>query len=276
MSQAALSSVDEHLTFDNDIYRTAPSRLSWLTRTFPTASFYYQFLWNVCRSSAIARRGRYGDREWSRTSHEVLESLESVGVQVEVSGVQHIRRLNSPCVFVANHMSMFETMVLPAIIRPIRPVTFVVKQSLLEYPLFGHIIRSRDPIAVSRDNPREDFRVMMNGGAERIEKGLSVVVFPQATRGVSFSASQFNTIGVKLARRANVPVIPIALMTDAWGNGKWLKDLGPIDPNKKVHIAFGEPIQIKDRGAEQQTQIVNYIHAKLKLWNPGVDQCEAI
>ena len=267
MSQQVLTSGDELLTFDNDVYRTAPRRLSWFSRTFPTCSFYRQFFWNVCRSSGQARRGRYGDREWSVTSYEVLQSLESVGVEFEVSGVEHIRGLQSPCVFVGNHMSMCETIVLPSIIQPVRPVTFVVKQSLLEYPLFRHIIRSRDPIAVSRENPREDLKEMMNGGDERLRQGISIVVFPQTTRSDTFEPSQFNSIGVKLALRANVPVIPIALKTDAWGNGKRFKDLGPIDPAKKVQIAFGEPLSIEQRGARQHQEIVSYIEAKLSQWS---------
>ena len=243
--------------------------MSWFARTFPTCNFYRKFAWNVYRSSVKARRGKYGDLQWSRTSHQVLESLESVGVRAELSGVEHIRQLESPCVFVANHMSMFETIVLPAIIQPIRDVTFVVKQSLLEYPVFRHVVRTRDPIAVSRDNPREDFKAVMKGGIERLQKGISIVVFPQTTRALTFDPSQFNTIGVKLALRAKVPVVPIALMTDAWGNGKWFKDLGPIDPKKTVHIAFGEPIVIQGRGAQQHQQIINYIEAKLNHWSSG-------
>ena len=266
--------MDEHLSFDHDVYRTACD-VSWFSRTFPSFSFYRRFFWNVYRSSVKARRGLYGDREWSQTSYKVLKSLESVGIQVELRGVEHIRRLKTPCVFVANHMSMFETMVMPAIIRPVRPVTFVVKESLLRYPLFRHVLRTRDPIAVSRENPREDFKAMMHGGVERLDKGISVVVFPQTTRSLTFEGSQFNTIGVKLARRANVPVIPVALRTDAWGNGKWFKDLGQIDPNKKVHIAFGEPIAIHDRGVDEQAAIVDYIHDKLSQWNSDRDSAAA-
>ena len=214
-----------------------------------------------------ARNGNYGDLEWSQTSYQVLSSLESVGVKVELSGVEHLRQLGAKCVFVANHMSMFETMVLPAIIRPVCPVTFVVKQNLLRYPVFRHIVRSRDPIAVSRQNPREDFRAMIQGGVARLQKGISVVVFPQTTRRQTFEASQFNSIGVKLALRANVPIIPIALKTDAWGNGKWLKDLGKIDTSKHVHIAFGKPIMIHDRGDKQQAAIIDFIDEKLSGWN---------
>lgn len=272
MSSKELISADEILSCD-DVYQTAPCRVSWCARTFPTFSFYRRFIWNVYRSSVKARRGTYDDLEWSRSSYQVLKALESVGVQFEITGVDRICRLESPCVFVANHMSMLETTVLPAIIQPIRDVAFVVKQSLLEYPVFRHVMRARDPIAVSRDNPREDFIAVMRGGQERLQKGISIVVFPQTMRCLTFDPSQFNTMGVKLARRAKVPLVPIALKTDAWGNGKWFTYLGPIDPNKVVHIAFGEPIMIEGRGRQQHQEIISYIAAKLSHWSTEGNSC---
>jgi hypothetical protein len=49
---------------------------------------------------------------------------------------------------------------------------------------------------------------MMDGGLARLKQGISIVVFPQTTRMVDFDASQFNSIGVKLAKKAGVPVVP--------------------------------------------------------------------
>ncbi|QDT06802.1 2-acyl-glycerophospho-ethanolamine acyltransferase [Rubripirellula lacrimiformis] len=235
-------------------------------RTFPTLHFYQQFVRNVLRSSRVAKRGRYDNETWSRTSFEVLRALESVGITVEVAGTGNLQSLHSPCVFVGNHMSMLETIVLPAIVQPICDVTFVVKQSLVDYPVFRHILGSRNPIAVSRVNAREDFKVVMTQGAERLQRGISVVVFPQTTRSTSFDPSQFNSIGIKLASRCGVPVIPIALRTDAWGNGKRIKDLGPIDPSKTVHFEFGSPIDVVGRGEAQHQQVIEFIESRLASW----------
>lgn len=257
----------ELIQYQDGVYRTTPRTVSLFSRCCPTLDFYRKFCWNVWRSSGVARRGKYGKREWSQTSYEVLRAIESVGVHAEISGIENVRGLDTPCVFVGNHMSMLETMVLPAIIQPVRDVTFVVKQSLLDYPIFRHIIRSRDPIAVSRSNPREDLKSMMNGGTERLENGISIVVFPQTTRSATFDPGQFNSIGVKLALRAKVPVIPIALKTDAWGNGKRLKDFGRIDIHKMVRFQFGEPLEIQGRGEQQHKQICEYIQKTLGKWN---------
>ncbi|QDV41392.1 2-acyl-glycerophospho-ethanolamine acyltransferase [Stieleria neptunia] len=260
---------NELLSDQDGDYRTADGPKRWMARSFPTVSFYRQFAWNVYRSSRIARQGKYGNQRWSETSFEVMQSLESVGVRFEVTGLRHLGDLTTPCVLIGNHMSMLETIVLPAIIQPIRDVTFVVKQSLMDYPVFRHILRTRDPIAVSRENPREDFKRVMTEGAERLAKGVSIVVFPQTTRSDSFDPGTFNSIGVKLAARAKVPVVPIALQTDAWGNGKWIKDLGPIDPRKTVRFAFGEPIAIEGRGDRQQQAVIDFIATKLDRWNAG-------
>ncbi|MEL6106427.1 MAG: lysophospholipid acyltransferase family protein, partial [Planctomycetota bacterium] len=229
-------------SFAGDRYCTEPRRIKPLHRLFPSFNFYRKFHWLVYQSSVKAKRGEYDGAAWSLSSHRVLHALESVGVEVEFEGLDHVRALKSSCVFVGNHMSMFETIILPSVIQPITDVTFVVKQSLLDYPIFRHVLRSRDPIGVSRDNPREDLKAVLGGGTERLKKGVSIIVFPQTTRSVTFEPDNFNTIGVKLAARAGVPVVPIALVTDAWGNGSWIKDLGPINPSKKVRLAFGEAI----------------------------------
>ena len=119
-------------------------------------------------------------------------------------------------------------MVLPAIIAPHREVTFVVKESLVRHPLFGHVMRSRDPIVVGRTDPRKDLETVMNKGPELISKGSSIIIFPQSTRSLVFKPEDFNSLGVKLARKTGVKVIPVALKTDFWGQGKLIKELGPL------------------------------------------------
>jgi 1-acyl-sn-glycerol-3-phosphate acyltransferase len=87
---------------------------------------------------------------------------------------------------------------------------------------------------------------------------------------------KFNSIGVKLAQRADVPVVPVALVTDAWPNGKLLKDFGKIDPTKTVRFSFGAPILIKGRGTDQNQQIIRFITTTLEAWQQaGADAVDA-
>ncbi len=237
-----------------------------MARALTSLTFYAQLVSIVIRGSAEAKRGRYGTPEWCRDSLATFRALESVGVTIEVSGIHSFAAVKGPCVFVANHMSTLETFILPTIIAPIKDATFVVKQSLVDYPVFKHIMRSRNPITVGRTNAREDLKSVLEGGTERLHSGMSIVIFPQTTRTPVFDPEQFNTIGIKLAKKAGVPVVPIALKTDAWGNGTFLKDYGKIDPSKKVHFAFGRPLWIKDRGAAEHQEALDFITGKLKEW----------
>ena len=247
-------------------YHTTPRRISWLARTFPSLVFFSRLTCNVLRAAAKAKWSTYTGQDWVKSSLEVLHALESVGVEFEITGINHLQQVDGPCLVVGNHMGTLETMVLPGIIQPFRNVTFVVKQALVNYPVFKHVMRSRNPIAVTQTDPRADLKLMLKGGQERLANGISLVVFPQGERSSGFEPSQFNSIGVKLAGRADVPIVPLALKTDAWPVGTILSDVGTIDPSKKVYFAFGEPLRVEGRGGKENEAIVQLISEKLRQW----------
>ena len=253
-----------HMNYANGIYHSPPSALSSSSVCFPSLKFYVKFLHIVFTSYAEARRGQYDGARWSLSSLAILRSLEAVGVFFEITGVDHFRTIDGPCVFIANHMSTLETVILPGIIQPIKDVTFIVKQNLLEYPVFKHILSARSPIAVTRKHPREDFKRVLEEGSAKLQTGTSIIVFPQTTRTTEFNPGQFNTIGIKLAKRAQVPVIPIGLVSDAWGIGKPIKDFGKIDPAKPVHFAFGPPLRVQGRGDAEHEQVLDFIRSHIE------------
>ena len=253
-------------------YRSPPFTPPLIARRLPSLAFYARAAPIVWRAGRKASRGPYDDGAWSRSSLEIFRALEAVGVRIEIDGVEGLAGVDGPCVFVGNHMSTLETFLLPTIIRPLKPVTFVVKKELAAYPVFGHVMRSRNPVLVGRANPRDDLRAVLEGGEQRLRAGISVVIFPQTTRTPVFDPSAFNSIGIKLARRAQVPVVPIALKTDAWGNGRIVKDIGRIDPAQTVHFRFGEPLRVTGTGATEQRQIVEFINRSLRGWGGTVAQ----
>jgi len=233
---------------------------------FPSLSFYAKFIAIVFKASKKAKLGKFSTAEWCHSSYKVLQALEKKGITFEITGIEQVENLEGPAVIIGNHMSMLETVILPIILLPVKEITFIVKQSLLDYPVFKHVMRSCDPIAVTRTNPRQDLTAVLEGGMERLKKGISIVVFPQTTRTLIFDEKRFTTIGVKLAQRAEVPIVPLALKTDAWGNGRRLKDFGKIDASKNVKFSFGAPLKVKRKGSDEHQAIIELISNKLKEW----------
>lgn len=266
-----MSSIPKYSGPDYGDYETPPGRTSPLGRIFPTAALYSRVARAVLYSSYLAKAGRYGDADWYAASFCVRNAFERAGARISIKGTRHIAALQQPCVFIGNHMSTAETFLLASMIVPFRPVTFVVKQALVEYPIFKHVMRARNPVVVGRVNPREDLKAVIGGGQERIKNGISIIIFPQRTRTVEFNPEAFNTIGVKLAKRAGVPVVPIALKTDAWSNGKWLKDYGRFLPEKPVYFEFGAPMQVENNDREVHEAVIDFIQSRLKGWGLACD-----
>jgi 1-acyl-sn-glycerol-3-phosphate acyltransferase len=129
-------------------------------------------------------------------------------------------------------------------------------------------MRSRDPVVVDRKNPRDDLAAMLTGCEERLTRGISMIVFPQATRSPNFDREQFNSIGVKIAKRNNVPLVPLALKTDAWSCGSKgaLKDYGKITPELPVRFRFGKALRVEGNGKEEQERLCRFIEDCLAEW----------
>jgi len=243
-----------------------------MDRLFLNSRWYFVggYINEIVKARSLAVQGRYDREAWVESSYNVFKLIEGCGGRFHLRGLDNLPLDQGPVVFISNHMSTLETFVFPCIIAPLMEVTYVVKDSLVKHPLFGPVMRSRDPIVVGRTNPREDFQTVMTKGQELLNKGTSIIIFPQSTRTVEFIPEEFNSLGIKLARAAGVQVVPVAIKTDFWGNGKYLKDLGPVNRSKPIHMVFGRPFFIQGSGKEEHKQIIDFITGNLRQW--GRDQ----
>lgn len=238
--------------------------------------WYYLNLFLIVRQGyRAARRNAFNNRTWSECSLRAVRNVERCGGTVHVDGGRAVAQIAGPAVFVANHMSMLETFILPVILLAYGGLTTIVKESLMRYPLFGSILTAVEPICVGRENPRDDLREVLERGGEHIRKGRSALLFPQATRSVPFVAAEFNSLGVKLAARAGVPVVPLALKTNFQGIGRHIRDFGGIDRTQPVRVCFGTPMAVSGNGRAQHEQSVRFLAEKLKSWSVPVLQSAA-
>jgi 1-acyl-sn-glycerol-3-phosphate acyltransferase len=255
----------DYILTSEDTYHTSSKRSRSLFKN-PSLNFFIHFIKIVIDSGLLAKKGQYGNTEWVKSSLRILKALENAGVEFDISGLNNLASFEGPAVFISNHMSTLETNVLPVLIEPFKDVTFVVKQELLNVPFFGKVLKTRNPIIVGRSNPREDFIQVINEGTKILKEGRSIIIFPQRTRSTVFDPESFNTLGIKLAKKADIQIIPTALVTDAWGNGKIFKEFGKIDPAKKVHFCFGKPLKIESNGNKEHIEVLDFIKNKLVDW----------
>ena len=228
--------------------------------------FNLKFLKVLQYNRKLAFVNNYDTARWALSSYEIVKFLEDCGGQFEISGFENIEKVkDEPVVFISNHMGTLETMVFPCLIAPTKEVTFVVKDSLTK-GIFGPIMNARNPIAVGRKDSRKDLMTVMSEGQKKLKEGTSVIIFPQSTRTEKFITEQFNSLGVKLAQKAGVKVIPVAIRTDFWGNGKLVKDLGKLHRNIPVNIKFGEAMEVVGNGKETHNQVVEFITSNLRNW----------
>ncbi|UKI34579.1 MAG: 1-acyl-sn-glycerol-3-phosphate acyltransferase [Lentisphaeria bacterium] len=196
-----------------------------------------------------------------------LRLVERCGGKVHLRGLDHLRALEGrPVVLIGNHMSLLETALFHSVMRGLLDFTFVIKQSLMKVPFFRSIMTALGAIPIGRENPRDDLRAVLEEGTALLNAGRSIVIFPQSTRSETFDPEKFNSIGIKLARRAGVPVVPFALKTDFLGNGKRFRDFGPVRPEREVWFEFGAARKVEGNGQALQQEIIEFIGTRLAQW----------
>lgn len=215
-------------------------------------------------------RNAYDDVAWAAHGFGMLRAAEACGAKCTVTGLEHVASLRGPAVFVANHMSMLDTFILPPFILTFRPVSMVVKTSLLRYPMFGPVLARTQPISLRRENPREDLEIVLREGARLLAAGRSLCLFPQSTRSAMFSPRDFNSLGAKIASRAGVPIVPVALQTDFQQIGRLVKDIGHLDRSKPVRIEFGSPVEAAGNGRDAHNRVLAFILERLRAWNVSI------
>lgn len=245
-----------------------------ISKGFARWRFHLGMLRIVRDAAQLAQHGAFDRRAWAVQGFSAQRLVERLGGSVHFKGFAEAAALQGPAVWVANHMSALETFVLPSALLAFGDIRVVLKRSLTHYPLFGKAIRAIEPIAVSRSKPREDLVQVLREGRESLRRGRSILLFPQATRSRELDRRKFNSLGVKLAQRAGVPVIPVALATDFSATGRWIKEFGPVDTSLPVRFEAAAPIGPGINAREWHAAVFNAIAERLEAWQYPVRRQE--
>jgi 1-acyl-sn-glycerol-3-phosphate acyltransferase len=171
------------------------------------------------------------------------------GVRHQVSGVEHIPV--TPAVYLSRHESAWETLAFSQILPP---HVNVLKRELLRIPFFGWGLALLAPIAIDRSAGRAALRQMAEQGRDRVDRGFSVVIFPEGTRKAPGETADFFIGGAWLACQLGVPVVPVAHNAGrCWPRAALWKRPG------LVQVVIGAPILTAGRSASE-------VNAAAKTW----------
>ncbi|WP_163998018.1 lysophospholipid acyltransferase family protein [Pyxidicoccus caerfyrddinensis] len=169
------------------------------------------------------------NRVWDTLANEVVEGRENIPDQ--------------PCLFICNHLSNADGFTLDRAFRP-RQVFFLAGVKLQSTTMTRLASEVMETIAIKPNSP--DIEAMRRA-VDTLKGGQSVLIFPEGARsrmGTLLEAKK----GVSLiAKRAGVPVVPVALQgteklmpindTDMGGERLYKAD---------VFVRFGRPFRVED------------------------------
>jgi len=174
------------------------------------------------------------------------------GISYRVEGLEHLPR--KPAIILAKHQSAWETIAFQLIFPP---QVQVLKRELLWIPFFGWGLALMSPIAIDRSRGIKALKRMAERGAQRIERGFWIVIFPEGTRVSPGARSKYHSGGAWLACRLGTPVVPVAHNAGLyWGKNDFIKRPGEIT------VQIGEPIDPVGMSPEA-------LNAKVQDWIEG-------
>ena len=175
---------------------------------------------------------------------------------VAVTGREHVDRKKA-YMMVCNHQSMLD---IPVIYRIFLHFKWVSKASLFKIPVIGWNLWMNRHIKLERSSMQSQ-RKMLRLCAEHIQRGSSIMIFPEGTRSRDGELRAFKEGAFLIALQQKTDILPIVLD----GSYKALPERG-FFPNRKqkicLHILPPIPYEtIKDMGVRKVSEHIHGIMA---------------
>jgi 1-acyl-sn-glycerol-3-phosphate acyltransferase len=130
------------------------------------------------------------------------------GVSLNVKGLENIEP-RKQYVFMVNHQSNIDIPVLVQSLAQFQ-LRWIAKKELLWVPFFGWAMWATKHITVDRADPSDAMKSLQRA-RQRMAAGISVVVFPEGTRGRDGKLMRFKKGGFLLAVQAQRHIVPITI-----------------------------------------------------------------
>ncbi len=145
--------------------------------------------------------------------------------QIEISG-ETIENPRYPYVVVSNHQSSADIPIISCLPWEMK---WVAKAELFKTPLVGWLLRLAGDIPVDRTSKRSGAKVLIKG-RQYLRDRCSVMFFPEGTRSRDGRVHPFTDGAFRLAIKAQVPVLPLAIdgTQDALPTHSWKFDAATV------------------------------------------------
>ena len=131
-----------------------------------------------------------------------------IGLELDVTGEEHVWA-HRPCVFVFNHQSQADVLVVPYLLR--RDLAGVGKKEIGDIPILGKIFQIAGTVLIDRENSASALEAMKPLVDVIQKEGRSVCIAPEGTRSSSTHLGRFKKGAFHLAMQAGVPIVPIVI-----------------------------------------------------------------
>ena len=167
-------------------------------------------------------------RRWGR--------LFLLGVRSSLEGASNIPR-DTAVIFASNHQSAFDIPLFHALM----PVTFrwISNRAFFAWPFIGRALRRMEAIGVVRGSPAA-IRRSWQEAVEALKSGHNLVIFPEGTWGDREGRMlPFQKGVIRIAREANVPVVPVTIVGSCKVNPPRTKEIHRGAIRMIVHSPMG-------------------------------------
>jgi 1-acyl-sn-glycerol-3-phosphate acyltransferase len=157
-------------------------------------------------------------------------------------------------VMVSNHQSLLDIWV---IFRLFKHFKWVSKASLFKIPIVGWTMALNKYVSVKRGNKRSHLK-MIKQCEKNLEKGNSLMIFPEGTRSEDGKIQHFKDGAFMLAQTAHVPIVPILVK----GTANALPKKGFILKSKQsIKVKVLDPVPYETFADISTKELTNRIRA---------------
>lgn len=213
-----MESLTTYLLYFLAFYIGATTSLFALSRPVPVAGFYARILssylsllvcttYGVLASVVLRLLGHGRVSQWAAGRSFKWVMRLTTGVRFDISGREHLS--TRPAVFVANHQTELDVLLLGAIFPPYCSVT--AKKSLKRIPFLGWFMALSGTVFIDRANRATAMAAFDGAAMEMRRDRQSVFIFPEGTRSYFDEPDllPFKKGAFHLAVKAGVPVVPM-------------------------------------------------------------------